>query len=60
MVAVGCLLPVIFFVIGLPIGGAIGGQHGSILGAVVGAAFGVIVMIALFWGWERITHGSPE
>ncbi len=56
MLGLGCLLPIILFSVGAVGGAALGGQQGALLGSIGGAVVGVILMIALAWGWERIIY----
>jgi len=54
MAAVGCLIPFVLMIAGAAAGGVVSGGHDAILGGVAGAAIGLVAMIALLWGFERI------
>ncbi len=59
MMAVGCLIPIVLIIAGAAVGGIIDGNHAAVLGALAGAAIGVVAMIGLLWGFDRIRSRGP-
>lgn len=54
VIAIGCLVPILLVFVGAAAGGAIGGTGDAVWGAVAGGVVGLVVMVGLGWGWERI------
>lgn len=60
MVAIGCLLPIVFVLAGSGIGAAVGNTAGGIWGGIGGLVLGCAAFLALLWGFEQIKQGrSP-
>jgi hypothetical protein len=57
MLALGCLLPVITLVAGGAIGFAIGGASAPLWGGGAGLVIGLVLMIILLFGFERLKSG---
>jgi hypothetical protein len=57
MLAIGCLLPVITLIVGGAIGFAIGGASAPLWGGGAGLIIGLVLMIFLLFGFERLRSG---
>jgi hypothetical protein len=57
MLAIGCLLPVLTMIAGGAIGFAIGGASAPLWGGGAGFAIGLVLMIFLLLGFERLRSG---
>ncbi len=55
MLAVGCLIPIILGIVGGVAGAAVSPGNG-VVGAIAGFFVGLLAMLALVWGWERVRH----
>ena len=56
MLAVGCLIPIVLMIAGAVVGGVVSGGHDAVWGGLAGAAIGLVAMLALLWGFERIRN----
>ncbi|HSU04043.1 MAG TPA: hypothetical protein VLI93_00580 [Acetobacteraceae bacterium] len=56
MLAIGCFIPVLLLVAGGAVGLFIGGNAAGLWSAAVGFVLGCILLIALLWGYERVTN----
>jgi hypothetical protein len=54
MVAIGCLVPLMLMVAGAVAGGIINGNRDAVWGALASVCLGLLAMLALFWGLDRI------
>ena len=53
MLALGCLIPLVMFVIGAGVGGYLGGIHGGYWGAGIGFGVGLLDAVAALVILER-------
>ncbi len=60
MAAIGCLLPVFLLVAGAAVGGVVGGSTTGLWGGGVGLAVGLILMVLVFWAFERARDNMPQ
>jgi hypothetical protein len=57
MLAIGCLIPVLTLVAGGAIGFAIGGASAPLWGGGAGFVIGLVLLVALVFGFERLRSG---
>lgn len=57
MGVLGCLIPIVFLLLGGGVGAALGGTNYALWGGAVGFVIGVVAALAAIWLFDRARDG---